>query len=153
MTALGIGESPAAFGRLCVETGLVFFSMRLLAPAAFGRLCVETAISDQFFITSNQPPSGGCVLKQAETEWYDQSKIQPPSGGCVLKPEACGQGRVWQAPAAFGRLCVETGVAYVINVCDPPAAFGRLCVETRLHLINGRGACHQPPSGGCVLKL
>ena len=40
--------SPAAFGRLCVETmqGLKF---RLLQrPAAFGRLCVETLAIDAF---------------------------------------------------------------------------------------------------------
>ena len=33
-------------------------------------------------------------------------------------------------PAAFGRLCVETGVCQRAFVVDCPAAFGRLCVET-----------------------
>ena len=33
-------------------------------PAAFGRLCVETGYLDKTFQVSTQPPSGGCVLKQ-----------------------------------------------------------------------------------------
>ena len=37
--------SPAAFGRLCVETvGFTAASMKF-GPAAFGRLCVETVLS------------------------------------------------------------------------------------------------------------
>mgnify|MGYP001681091933 CR=1 FL=1 len=34
-------------------------------------------------------------------------------------------------PAAFGRLCVETGVIRAGGRVENPAAFGRLCVETR----------------------
>ena len=37
-------KSPAAFGRLCVETGNCFSRLNNHNPAAFGRLCVETAI-------------------------------------------------------------------------------------------------------------
>ena len=33
-------------------------------------------------------------------------------------------------PAAFGRLCVETGEYPDFVPTDGPAAFGRLCVET-----------------------
>ena len=33
----------------------------------------------------DQPPSGGCVLKQAAAECADIERRQPPSGGCVLK--------------------------------------------------------------------
>ena len=40
---LQAAETPAAFGRLCVETDLVLYCLAL---------------------TGNQPPSGGCVLKQ-----------------------------------------------------------------------------------------
>ena len=58
----------------------------------------------------NQPPSGGCVLKQTAFVIARIRLPQPPSGGCVLKrdfrlteyQEAYGE------PAAFGRLCVET---------------------------------------------
>ena len=55
-------------------------------PAAFRRLCVETlAIRGAFLICSNQPPSGGCVLKPVAI--YREAGLlpQPPSGGCVLK--------------------------------------------------------------------
>ena len=56
-------------------------------PAAFRRLCVETGTSGaNLFRGSDQPPSGGCVLKhyggQRETMLVE--------------------------PAAFRRLCVET---------------------------------------------
>ena len=34
-------------------------------PAAFRRLCVETCSKKLFDINHVQPPSGGCVLKQA----------------------------------------------------------------------------------------
>ena len=54
-------------------------------------------------------------------------------------------------PAAFGRLCVETLNFKEFKVFDKPAAFGRLCVETRPLCIS-TSASGQPPSGGCVLK-
>ena len=77
---------PAAFGRLRVETYPKSQWMRRYPPAAFRRLCVETVIT--------------CSI------WYLTQ--QPPSGGCVLKPS--GQRRQYQhrPPAAFGRLYVET---------------------------------------------
>ena len=34
------------------------------------------------------------------------------------------------APAAFGRLCVETSIFFDGRFFFSPAAFGRLCVET-----------------------
>ena len=36
-------------------------------------------------MSSNQPPSGGCVLKQPLKRLRMGMKGQPPSGGCVLK--------------------------------------------------------------------
>ena len=69
-------------------------------------------------------------MKQAETEWYEQSKIQPPSGGCVLKQGPIGPQGLQGEPAAFGRLCVETRVNEARKAKMAPAAFGRLCVET-----------------------
>ena len=55
-------------------------------------------------------------------------------------------------PAAFGRLCVETIATEGILNYVAPAAFGRLCVET--FKFNALGLnLNQPPSGGCVLKL
>ena len=71
------------------------------------------------------------MLKQAETEWYDQSKMaQPPSGGCVLKLFENQRVSVSGEPAAFGRLCVETSFSLSNFHHAVPAAFGRLCVET-----------------------
>ena len=78
------------------------------APAAFGRLCVETVTEPYTPAGSDQPPSGGCVLKQ---------NIQ----GTISR-------RI--KPAAFGRLCVETSTISTAPVGRIPAAFGRLCVET-----------------------
>ena len=55
---------PAAFGRLCVETQLPCVVVYIDGPAAFGRLCVETFfLGDMLLNESDQPPSGGCVLK------------------------------------------------------------------------------------------
>ena len=77
--------------------------------------------------------------------------IQPPSGGCVLKPERMDLWDEWEAPAAFGRLCVETSRLPCTTCWPKPAAFGRLCVETNREMARlVRGT--QPPSGGCVLK-
>ena len=59
-------------------------------------------------LTSFQPPSGGCVLKQALEAKAWAADNQPPSGGCVLKQvSSICVGRV-NHTAAFGRLCVET---------------------------------------------
>ena len=77
---------PAAFGRLCVETGDNTGKVANPHPAAFGRLCVET-VQDYVVDLSNEPAAFGrlCVeTDKAETASLEQS--QPPSGGCVLKP-------------------------------------------------------------------
>ena len=56
--------------------------------------------------------------------------IQPPSGGCVLKQAVSALLVQALVPAAFGRLCVETQ-KFKKHACGRwPAAFGRLCVET-----------------------
>ena len=83
-------KSPAAFGRLCVETvsswalnfrlsqppsgGCVLkqfltnYKLLIIKPAAFGRLCVETESCLVFCNHNRQPPSGGCVLKHARNQ-------------------------------------------------------------------------------------
>ena len=39
---------------------------------------------------SDQPPSGGCVLKHGFDAFVDVNiSTQPPSGGCVLKRTVC----------------------------------------------------------------
>ena len=55
---------------------------------------------------------------------------QPPSGGCVLKQKTPITTDGVLYPAAFGRLCVETGAGLDCTALPSPAAFGRLCVET-----------------------
>ena len=37
---------------------------------------------------TEQPPLGGCVLKQAARPYSPPSLLQPPLGGCVLKLDA-----------------------------------------------------------------
>ncbi|EET43551.1 hypothetical protein NEISICOT_02639 [Neisseria sicca ATCC 29256] len=99
-----------------------------------------------------QPPSGGCVLKPVVPVPVVPVPVQPPSGGCVLKHlDFTYQTRHF--PAAFGRLCVETGHQAVVWRRTKPAAFGRLCVETIDANLPPRVYESQPPSGGCVLKL
>ena len=77
-----------------------------------------------------QPPSGGCVLKLPPYRPLLESGRQPPSGGCVLKHRLHQEHLLPLQPAAFRRLCVETGVFYTRIPAFPPAAFRRLCVET-----------------------
>ena len=92
---------PAAFGRLCVETIVLFLPNFVPSPAAFGRLCVETRVIRADRPKGRQPPSGGCVLKQGDPQELVQT----------LKP------------AAFGRLCVETRVLCwrIITQAQPPS--------------------------------
>ena len=57
-------QFPAAFRRLCVETANMGNINGGSLPAAFRRLCVETNNAGSFNPSkTNQPPSGGCVLK------------------------------------------------------------------------------------------
>ena len=113
------------------------------------------------------------MLKLAQVGFRLGSSEQPPSGGCVLKLSPKHRTAIC-APAAFGRLCVETTnllrpffyleqppsggcvLKHLDNIAewlkDAAAAFGRLCVETAgTASVDGKNG--QPPSGGCVLKL
>ena len=109
LRAVGLATGrPAAFGRLCVETKSIIREHNCVIPAAFGRLCVETVLVEYQYLLVSQPPSGGCVLKlPARTKCGGSKTTQPPSGGCVLK--------------------------------------------RRLKQQRSLSGC-QPPSGGCVLK-
>ena len=82
----GLIYGPAAFRRLCVETAVLVERYSPHQPAAFRRLCVETRLYDVDYHEDEQPPSGGCVLKQFSDSF------------CVDNV----------TPAAFRRLCVET---------------------------------------------
>ena len=79
---------------------------------------------------TEQPPSGGCVLKQ-QTRWESTTFLaQPPSGGCVLKLSVglVGLGLLWQPPSGgcVLKLCEVQDGRHIARA----AAFGRLCVET-----------------------
>ena len=123
---------------------------------------------------TDQPPSGGCVLKPLRPDRRHHAHNQPPSGGCVLKLACALLMNGLLKPAAFRRLCVETLPHSHADPIFSPAAFRRLCVETvanpairRMELQPPSGGCVlkqsipfqrrpriiQPPSGGCVLKL
>ena len=115
-------------------------SLKMKDAAAFGRLCVET-IADELSSKPNktQPPSGGCVLKQFMNDVKKQFGLQPPSGGCVLKRATARMIFPLTFAAAFGRLCVETGVYGWNWTAYRAAAFGRLCVETYCRLVKKDG--------------
>ena len=120
-------------------------------PAAFRRLCVETTTFVFKELGFNQPPSGGCVLKHLPARLRRHPRRQPPSGGCVLKLLLLPKLNDNPKPAAFRRLCVETGCIskHADRAYQPPSGG---CV---LKLRNRRYRNHehpQPPSGGCVLK-
>ena len=79
--------TPAAFGRLCVETSDIHpFIPPYLIPAAFGRLCVET-FSRQQVKNRTDPAAFGrlCVETDSPEPGVAPRPDQPPSGGCVLK--------------------------------------------------------------------
>ena len=124
------GDLPAAFGRLCVETGSEFKPETTMDPAAFGRLCVETLSSTRCRIVRQPAAFGRLCVETGLKQMIDFQNIQPPSGGCVLKLDEADYLVGKNGPAAFGRLCVETDWVWDCWVWLRPAAFGRLCVET-----------------------
>ena len=80
---------------------------------------------------------------------------EAPAAFGRLCVETCGLPlhRHPEIPAAFGRLCVETNAWTAPTKTRQPAAFGRLCVETFIASWLLTVSTPQPPSGGCVLKL
>ena len=143
---------PAAFRRLCVETSLDCFRRLDEDPAAFRRLCVETSNARGAFHLRPQPPSGGCVLKHQQKQFYLYNhQNQPPSGGCVLKPIVVVDVVVGCAQPPSGGCVLKHEQMPPNPVQQSPAAFRRLCVETAW-LCSRHLFPTQPPSGGCVLK-
>ena len=88
-------------------------------PAAFRRLCVETG-KERTAKTErgSQPPSGGCVLKQLQGHIVGVKKFQPPSGGCVLKPvvTSVGMALLSQPPSGGCVLKLNRDFAVVADV-------------------------------------
>ena len=123
-------------------------------PPSGGCVLKPGSWSPNSIIYANQPPSGGCVLKQSSSKQIiNQHMAQPPSGGCVLKPAQDWRTTTTTIPAAFRRLCVETG-QYSIGTpwkySQPPSG-GCVLKHTRSGDKRSDDPC-QPPSGGCVLK-
>ena len=92
------------------------------------------------------------MLKPPTSNLSNWTNSQPPSGGCVLKQALMAHPLGAVVPAAFGRLCVETiffVLIFLIAQTQPPSGG---CVLKPLGL--GRMSSYQcqPPSGGCVLK-
>ena len=111
-----------------------FFSISVVSPvgpAASRRLCVETCLySLKPSAYKNQPPSGGCVLKRCWSFWFACFAAQPPSGGCVLKRLSASQDTVLSnQPPSGGCVLKLPSLPHGIPIAIP-AAFRRLCVET-----------------------
>ena len=149
-----------------------------VSTAAFRRLCVETKAVLRAPAASNQPPSGGCVLKQkggymdedrlrtaafrrlcVETDARSNPKakqMQPPSGGCVLKQRRNETPDYQHSQPPSGGCVLKHYPQPVFNF-HPPAAFRRLCVETfsaawsasAPHPAAFRRLCVETPMAGC----
>ena len=75
----------AAFGRLCVETGKPPPSAPVKFAAAFGRLCVETSAQNQALVPQGAAAFGRLCVETPHRLVVSSQSQQPPSGGCVLK--------------------------------------------------------------------
>ena len=99
----------------------------------------------------NQPPSGGCVLKPLNGNFWVMPNPQPPSGGCVLKHPDNPTSPPDRRPAAFRRLCVETKHETKKDAAQSQPPSGG-CVLKQTNRARRNEPDNQPPSGGCVLK-
>ena len=93
------------------------------SPAAFGRLCVETVSSWALNFRLSQPPSGGCVLKQFLTN-YKLLIIKPAAfGRLCVETNTTNSIEYDGRSAAFRRLCVETpsGIGRLGIIFQPPS--------------------------------
>ena len=104
--------------------------LALVCAATFGWLCVETTgDSSTLSAKKMQPPSGGCVLKQA------LSKMEDNGDSSHLRVAVC-----WN-PRSVTIVTLSVSSHLRVAVCwnqDPPFTLDE--IEP------------QPPSGGCVLK-
>ena len=91
------------------------------------------------------------MLKHGQLAANKEALNQPPSGGCVLKQYEKGDEVPAELPAAFGRLCVETSKNNSCNRSERQPPSGG-CVLKQDLLFDVTERFTQPPSGGCVLK-
>ena len=92
------------------------------------------------------------MLKLENNTFKQINFSQPPSGGCVLKQADSLYTKLHIEPAAFRRLCVETASIFpdVVHPSAQPPSGG--CVLKHFVQRADHIKTHQPPSGGCVLK-
>ena len=85
-------------------------------PAAFRRLCVETGVTGPMVTTvPAQPPLGGCVLKLSPCHKFAHNKMPAAFRRLCVETSAQLQNRACRHPAAFRRLCVETRITLVVG--------------------------------------
>ena len=77
-----------------------------------------------------QPPSGGCVLKQAKAEEVTSIKQAATFGWLCVETANHANASLGIKAATFGWLCVETTQSIFNNNIEQAATFGWLCVET-----------------------
>ena len=141
---LGLSSPQPPSGGCVLKQNDAVFAVAVVTPAAFGRLCVETpelrgndsgkksqppsggcVLKHKLQIIrlerTAQPPSGGCVLKQTCKLFENHRMAQPPSGGCVLKQNQPRPSTKRRQPAAFGRLCVETSEQVAEEAASEPS--------------------------------
>ena len=91
--AMSLRSYPAAFRRLCVETKTaVWIAPNVSNQPPSGGCVLKPLTVFVFIYFAAQPPSGGCVLKRDCLYVRPRQAVQPPSGGCVLKPNVMPQG-------------------------------------------------------------
>ena len=122
---------PAAFGRLCVETtylNSLSYAEQTQPPSGGCVLKLAKRGGENGFIS--QPPSGGCVLKPVKSRLFGRRQTQPPSGGCVLKLRGRFAAYPTHPQPPSGGCVLKRPFIIAIAWISAPAAFGRLCVET-----------------------
>ena len=82
------------------------------------------------FLCREQPPSGGCVLKLLNGNYWKVESKAAAFGRLCVETNVLTKQDYLNLAAAFGRLCVETMRAIKLELMQQAAAFGRLCVET-----------------------
>ena len=104
------------------------------------------------FLSREQPPSGGCVLKGGAKALTNINVTAATFGWLCVESLVCQALFVIKVAATFGWLCVESFTNRETGEVKEAATFGWLCVESLPERTFKRHRARQPPSGGCVLK-
>ena len=101
---------PAAFRRLCVETEQATLIKVSEKAAAFRRLCVETWFKTTASENSDQPPSGGCVLKHLSNSSTSNTNF---AFGSRLQAAVC-----WNISSGVSALAVCWNAFSLEHACE-----------------------------------